>query len=126
MFISFFLLFLLSSPASLAPERKKYWVQNSHLYVGNSLGATILGFFLSVTSTYLMHFLWGRPRGQSVHCTSCWKPFIGAHARMTHQPQVHGWHSVIIFIEKVHKQEFIKKISCRNEKDVGMGDEATD
>ena len=124
MFIFFFL--LLSSPASLAPERKKCWVQNSHPYVGNSLGMITLSFFLSASSTYLVHFLWGRPRGQSVHCTSCWKPFVGAHARMTHQLQVHGLHSVTIFIEKEYKQEFIKMISCRNEKDVGMGDEATD
>ena len=51
---------------------------------------------------------------------------VHEHARMTHQLQVHGWHSGTIFIEKEHKQEFIKMISCRNEKDVGAGDETTD
>ena len=33
---------------------------------------------------------------------------------------MHERHCVTIVIEKVHKQEFIKKNSCRNQKDVGM------
>ena len=42
-------------------------------------------------------------------CTSCWTPFVGARARMMHQPQhkfMGGMHNNII--EKEHKQEFIK------------------
>ena len=50
------IVYLLSSSASLAPECEKCCIRNSHQYVGNSLGMIILSLFLSITSTYLMHF----------------------------------------------------------------------
>ena len=56
---------LLSSPASLV-EHEKCCIRNSHPYVGNSQRMIILSFFLSIISTYLVRFLQGRPRGQSV------------------------------------------------------------
>ena len=71
--------------------------------------------FLSKTSTYLMRFFAGKTEG--AECTNCLKSFIGAHVRMTHQPQVCGQHHITIFI-KLNKEH---KISCRNQKDVGMG-----
>ena len=73
-----------------------------------------------------MCFFCGEDRG-GIYISS-WKPFNGAHARMMHQLQVHGRHSVTtIFIEKEHKQEFIKKIFAEIKKMywVGQGDEAT-
>ena len=51
---------------SLAPEREKCCVRNSHPYVGNSLGMIILSVFLSVTSTYLGRFFCGEDRGDVV------------------------------------------------------------
>ena len=37
---------------------------------------------------------------EEAECTSSWKPFVSACARMTQQPQVCGQHRVTIFIEK--------------------------
>ena len=43
--------------------------------------------------------------------------FVGARARMTHQPQVRGWHRVT----KKSRNKKFKKISKRNLPNVGMG-----
>ena len=53
-----------------------------------------------------MHFLQGRPRGQSVIA-------VESHSSV-HVP-------LTTVIEKEHKQEFRKKNSCRNQKEVGVG-----
>ena len=55
-----------------------------------------LTFILSVTGTYHLRLLLGRLRGQSV--LAVWTSFGGAHAcvRITHQPQVRGWHCIML------------------------------
>ena len=51
-----------------------------------------LSFVLSVTGTYLLHFSAGET--ERAECTSCWTPFVGAHAGMVHQLKVREWHRI--------------------------------
>ena len=61
-----------------------------------------------------MRFFAGKSKTEGTErttCTcSCWKPFIGAQQ---------------LLLKKECKQKLTKMISWRNQKDVGMGDEAT-
>ena len=108
--------------STVAPEREKCCIPNSHPYVGNSLGNDYFElFFLSVTSTYLMCFLRGRPRGQSVLAVGR-HLLVHVRERCINCKCMSGKRSN--FFEKERKQEFIKKISYRNQKDVGMGDDS--
>ena len=52
----------------------------------------LLSFVLSVTVTCLLHFFAEKTEG--AECTTCRMPFVGAHARMMNQPQVHAQHCI--------------------------------
>ena len=57
-------------------------------------------YFEHITVTSLLRFFFaGKIEG--ANCTNCWKPFIGAHARiyhkLTHQPQVRRQHCITNF-----------------------------
>ena len=72
--------------------------------------------------TYHLCFSVGKTEG--AECTSCWTPVVGAHAKMIYQMQVCRQHCVTIKkagYEKKADTRILKKISSRNQRDVGMG-----
>ena len=66
------------------------------------MGVVLFRFVLSVTAIQFQRFsiVWAE-------CTSCWTPFVGARARMTHQPQLRWRHRVTTTTKK-QKQEILK------------------
>ena len=78
-----------------------------------------LSFVLSVTGTYHLCIsvenTGGGEGGQGRECTSSWTPFVGAHVRI-HINRNYMGGTGYCTLARIH---FIKKISSRNQTDVG-------
>ena len=89
---------LSSSPASLVPECEVLNMKQPPILCRKFSWDDHLNSFLNITLTCLVRFFAGKT--EEAKCTNCWKTFVGACARMTHQLQVRGQLRITIFIEK--------------------------